>query len=94
MLSIHQEEKKNCEFSHRTRAVSEVFIMSCQHGALTPADEKEDPFPELIGWISHDDGGVKVAALNEHPEKVSHHEVVVNGRNQAAPRLENGNAQR
>lgn len=30
---------------------------------------------------------MKVTALNEHPEKVGHHKIVVYGRNQSAPRL-------
>lgn len=68
--------------------VSQVLLMHCQHGhILTPADEKEDPLSKLIGWISHDNGRMKVTPFNKHPEKVCHHKVVVYGCNQTTPRL-------
>lgn len=56
-------------------------------GTLTPSDEEEEPLPQALGGVGHDDGRVQVAALYEHPEEVSHHEVVEDGGDAAAPDL-------
>lgn len=54
---------------------------------LTPSNEEEEPLAQAIGGVGHDDGRVQVAALHEHPEEVSHHEVVEAGGDAAAPDL-------
>ena len=60
----------------------------CVSVVLTPSNEKEDPLSKLVRGIGHYNGCVKVASFNKHPEKVSHHKVVVNGRNKPTPRLQ------
>lgn len=57
-------------------------------GTLTPSDEEEEPLPQALGGIGHDNGRVQVAALHEHPEEVSHHEVVEDSGDAAAPGLQ------
>lgn len=56
-------------------------------GTLTPSDEEEEPLAQALGGVGHGDGRVQVAALYEHPEEVSHHEVVEDGGDAAAPDL-------
>ena len=55
--------------------------------ALTPSNEKEDPFSELVCRVSHDNGCVKVASFNKHPEEIGHHEVIIDCSNKATPGL-------
>lgn len=57
-------------------------------GTLTPSDEEEEPLPQALGGVGHDDGRVQVATLHEHPEEVRHHEVVEDGGDAAAPDLQ------
>lgn len=54
---------------------------------LTPPDEEENPLPELVGGVGHNDGCVKITALHEHPEKICHHKIVIDGGYEATPRL-------
>lgn len=56
-------------------------------GMLTPSDEEEEPLAQALCGVGHDDGCVQIAALYEHPEEVSHHEVVEDGGDAAAPDL-------
>lgn len=54
---------------------------------LTPTNEEENPFSQLISWISHYNGCVKVASFNKHPKEICDHKVVVYCRNQSTPGL-------
>ena len=66
---------------HKGMVVCLFPAAHCVSVVLTPSNEKEDPLSKLVRGIGHYNGCVKVASFNKHPEKVSHHKVVVNGRN-------------
>lgn len=55
---------------------------------LTPSDEEENPLPQLVCRVGHDDGRVQVAAFYKHPEEIGHHKVVEDGCDAPAPQLE------
>lgn len=63
----------------KTAAAYSISFKTCsdKRNQLTPSNEEEDPFSELVCGIRHHNGCVEITALHKHPEEIGHHKVII-----------------